>query len=532
MGIVHVVTIDPHASVGASFEQVPEEPSGELLLRMGGICKEYPGGVIANRDVTFELRKGEVHALLGENGAGKTTLMNLLYGLVQPDSGSIFLNGKAVTIHSPRDAIEHGIGMVHQRFMLIPQLTVAENVILGIHSGDLRIDWSSVERQIQELSEQLGLRIEPGAKVADIPLGMQQRVEILKALYRGASLLVLDEPTAVLTPREVEELITTLRRLVEEGRSIIFISHKLGEVLAVSDRITVLRDGQVVGTIHTKDTDRQTLARMMVGREVHLHKEGPPPARGGAAIELEGVCAHDDRGAQVMRNVDLVVYTGEILGIAGVDGNGQGELAEIITGIRKPTKGVVRIFGESINGKSTRDIQRLGVGYIPEDRDTSGLIHDFTVEENLVLEAYPFPPYSRAGFLRPSAIRRTARRLIETFSIKAPSPKTQARTLSGGNQQRIILARTLALSPRIIIAAQPTRGLDIAATEYVRHLLVEQCNKGAAILLISTELDEVLDLSERIAVLYDGQVMGIISRESFDIDRIGRMMTGTPLSSL
>lgn len=512
--------------------RLTEHAGGDILLEMENIQKEYPGGVRANKGIDLGILRGEVHALLGENGSGKTTLMNILNGLVKSDSGQIRMNGRPISIHAPRDAIDQGIGMVHQHFMLIPQFTVAENVVLGVPKDKTSGAFPAIERKVRDLSERYGFQIDTRAKVSDIPLGMRQRVEVLKALYRNAKLLVLDEPTAVLTPQEVGELIKILRHLVEEGHSIVFISHKLEEVLSVSDRITVLRDGEVVGTAFTKDVNHQILANMMVGRGVFLRIERPPSEPGPVAIELVHVSAHDDLGAQRLVDLDLEVHEGEILGIAGIDGNGQRELAEVCTGIRKPTEGSIRIFGEEVNGRGIRQFQRLGVGHIHEDRQSSGLILDFNIAENLVLEAYMFPPYAWAGLLRPEAIEENARHLIGTFSIKAPHPRVPARTLSGGNQQRVALARTLASRPRIVVASQPTRGLDVAATEYVRNLLVTQRTEGAGVLLISTELDEIFDLSDRIAVFYSGHIMGIVSRDAADVNTIGRMMTGTPLSEL
>ena len=509
-----------------------DRPAGAVRLQMEEIYKAFPGGVQANKGINLEVLKGEVHGLLGENGAGKTTLMNILYGMVQPDSGRIYINGRPITVNSPRDAITNGIGMVHQHFMLIPRFTVAENVILGLKEEKFHLDIPAIERKIRALSDHYGFKIDPSARVADIPLGMQQRVEILKELYRGAELLILDEPTAVLTPQEVDELVKILRHLAKEGRSIVFISHKLAEVLAVTDRITVLRDGELIGTILTRDADYPTLANMMVGRDVQERMELPPMTPGDAVIELDRVSAADDRGTQLLTEISLEVRSGEIVGIAGVDGNGQRELTEVISGIRRPLDGAIRILGVVTNGKGPRQLQRMGVGHIHEDRHASGLILEFNIAENLVLESYSYPPYARSGFLNPAAVHDNAKKLISAFAIKAPDYRTPVRTLSGGNQQRVALARTLASEPRVVIASQPTRGLDITATEYVRQLLIEQRSAGAAILLISTELDEVLALSDRIAVIYSGRLMGVVRRAEAEIFKIGQMMTGTPLTEL
>ncbi|MBN1284779.1 MAG: ABC transporter ATP-binding protein [Anaerolineae bacterium] len=495
-------------------------------VEMRSITKRFPG-VLANDGVDFEVRAGEIHALLGENGAGKSTLMRQLYGLYQPDAGAILIDGRPVTFTSPSDAIAARIGMVHQHFMLVPTLTVAENVALGLPSSrGLRLDLDVVSARIRELSATYGLDVKPDAEVWTLSVGQQQRVEIIKALYRGASLLIMDEPTAVLTPQEVNELFVTLRQMVADGRLIIFISHKLHEVTAISSRVTVLRDGRVVGTVNTADTNRNKLAYMMVGREIAAQPERPPVIKGEARLRLRGVCADGDAGLQVVCGIDLDVHAGEIVGVAGVSGNGQRELAEVIAGLRSCTAGAIEMDGQDITHAPTGARIKAGLAYIPEERMRDGTIKDFTVEENAILLDHGCPPFSQGVFLNFGTIADYAEHLIEAFDVKTPSRNTLLKSLSGGNIQKLILARELTRDPKVLIAAQPTRGVDIGATEYIHKRLVEQRAKGTATLLISEDLDEIRALSDRIAVMYEGMLMGVVDRDAATVEQLGLMMAG------
>jgi general nucleoside transport system ATP-binding protein len=502
----------------------PTEP----IVEMRGIFKRFPG-VLANAGVDFEVAPGEVHALLGENGAGKSTLMNVLYGLYAPDAGEIRMRGKRVSFSSPSDAIAHGLGMVHQHFMLVRPFTVAENIVLGQRSprAPLTEKRSVVHQRLRELSHRYGLAVEPDAEVWTLSVGEQQRVEILKALYRGAEVLILDEPTAVLTPQEVEELLTILERLAGEGKSIVFISHKLGEVLSASDRITVLRDGQVVDTVAAADTDKQALACMMVGRSVILtvHKEPAHPAE--PRLVIRGLQATSDRHLLALRGVDLELRAGEILGIAGVAGNGQTELEEVVSGLRHATAGRVQICGEDVTNRTPNEIGRRGLAHIPSDRYMMGLLSEFTVAENLVLQRIGDRPFTEHNWLHWDAIQAEAQQLVADYDVRTPSVETLAGKLSGGNAQKVVLARELARKPKVLLAAQPTRGLDVSAIEYVHRKLVEQRDAGVAILLISTELDEILSLSDRIAVMYEGRIVGVVDADGADVGRIGLMMAGS-----
>jgi simple sugar transport system ATP-binding protein len=492
-----------------------------FIVEMQSITKRF-GDLIANDHVNFHLYKGEVHALLGENGAGKTTLMRILYGLYHPDSGVINVKGQPVVIHSPKDAIQLGIGMVTQHFALVPPLTVAENVVLG-YQNSFVLNQTQIEESVAEAAQRFGLEINPKAIVRHLSVGQRQRVEILKALYRNAEILILDEPTAVLIPQEVEALFETLNRLKQEGLSVIFISHKLHEVTQITDRVTVLRDGKVVGTVNTADVTQKELAAMMVGRET-FGVSRPDTANNiqKPALELVNLCANDDKNLPVLKNVSLTVNEGEILGIAGVGGNGQKELAETICGVRPPTAGKILVEGQDVTGKSPSELTRAGLGRIPEDRH-EGMVVNLTVTENLVLEH--LDEFTRKGMLDHKAIRQYADELIQKFQIKA-RPNDITRTLSGGNMQKVLLARVLARQPKVIIAPQPTRGLDIGATDYVRQQLLEQRQRGAAILLISEDLDEILALSDRIAVIYEGEIVGTLPASEATPERLGLLMSG------
>jgi general nucleoside transport system ATP-binding protein len=507
-------------------------PSGRTRinsLEMRGITKRFPG-VLASDHVDFDVKSGEVHALLGENGAGKSTLMKILYGLYHPDEGEILINGKPVRISSPTDSINLGIGMIHQHFMLVPTLTVAENVALGLPSSrGLLTDLDRVSKRIVELADIYGLRIDPSAYVWQLSVGQQQRVEIIKALYRGAALLILDEPTAVLTPQEVDELFVIMKQMVKDGHGLVFISHKLHEVVEISNRISVLRDGRMIGTRPTSETTKQALANWMVGREVGFTPDRGQVECGTPRLQLKNVFCGSDRGTPGLRGVSLEVCSGEVLGIAGVSGNGQRELAETVAGLRKATGGQVLLEGQDVTNFLPAEITDRMLSYIPEERMRDGMIKDFTVAENMVLREHHKAPYSRYGFLNLGEISRHSDALIKQFRVKTPSRDTRAKNLSGGNIQKIVLAREIFRTPRVIIAAQPTRGLDIGATEYVREQLLEQRRKGVAVMLISEDLDEILALSDRIAVLYEGQVMDIVNREDATPEKLGLLMAGVHL---
>ena len=498
----------------------------DLALEVRGITKRFPG-VLANDHVHFALRRGEIHALLGENGAGKTTLMNIIYGLYRPDEGEIFVEGKPVEIRGPHDAIRLGIGMVHQHFMLVPVFTVAENLVLGaeITKGPV-LDLQAARRAVRELSEHYGLEVDPDAVVEDLPVGVQQRVEILKALYRQARILVLDEPTAVLTPQEVEDLFRVMDGLRKRGVSIIFITHKLKEVMAIADRITVMRRGKVVGTTTPAQTSEQELASMMVGREVLLQVEKGPANPGEPVLEVEDLWVEDERGLPAVRGVSFSVRAGEILGIAGVQGNGQTELAEALTGLRQPERGTVRLGGEAAPFQNPRFLIEHGMGHIPEDRQKHGLVLSESVADNLVLCTYYRPPFARRGVRQPRAILENARRLIQEFDIRTPGPEVPAGTLSGGNQQKVIVAREFSRPVQLLVANQPTRGLDVGSIEYIHRRIVEMRDKGVAVLLISAELDEILSLSDRIAVMYRGEIVATLDAAKATREQLGLLMAG------
>ncbi|MFN3928455.1 MAG: ABC transporter ATP-binding protein [Thermoflexus sp.] len=496
------------------------------LLQAVGIVKRFPG-VIANDHVNFSLRQGEIHAILGENGAGKTTLMNILYGLYHPDEGEIYIRGQPVEIRSPSDAIRLGIGMVHQHFMLVPVFTVAENIILGqeIRRGPF-LDLRKAVEEVRALSQRYGLEVDPEAPVKDLPVGVQQRVEILKALYRKANLLILDEPTAVLTPQETEELFRVMRHLQRQGVSIIFITHKLKEVMAVADRITVLRNGRVVGTLTPREADEAYLAALMVGREVMLTVEKAPARPGLEVLRVEDLRVRDDRGALVVNGVSFSVRAGEILGIAGVQGNGQTELIEALVGLRPVVSGRVFLLGEEITFQSPRSRTERGMAHIPEDRHKHGLVLPYSVADNLVLNTYYRPPFARGIQRQPQAVLQHARQLIALYDIRTPNPYTPTRSLSGGNQQKVILARELSRPIRLLVANQPTRGLDVGATEYIHRKIVEMRDQGVAVLLVSTELDEIFSLADRIAVMYRGRIVAMADRAEVSLQQVGLWMAG------
>ena len=500
--------------------------SNELVLEMRGIRKEFPG-IVANDDVDLDVRRGEVHALLGENGAGKSTLMNILYGLYKPDGGEIRVRGNPVSFSSAKDAIEAGIGMVHQHFMLIPVMTVAENIVLGtepVHAGIL-LDEGAAAGRVQELAKSFNFEIDPDARVDSITVGQQQRIEIMKALYRNASILILDEPTAVLTPQEASDLFEILRTLKREGISIIFISHKLNEVLEIADRITVLRRGKKIETVPREGATEESLARAMVGRDVLLRVEKPPPQPGDVLLDVKELRVVDDRGIEKVRDLSLSVRAGEIVGIAGVDGNGQTELIDAIAGLRRVESGSVEVAGRPLANASAREMFDAGLGHIPEDRQRRGLVLEFSIAENVALHDYAKPPDAKWGWLFPNRLVERARGLIREFDVRGGGPLTRAGTLSGGNQQKVVAGREIARDPKVLIAAQPTRGLDVGAIEFLHRRLVEERDEGRAILLVSLELDEILSLSDRILVIYEGEIVGEhgadVSEEEIGLEMLG-----------
>lgn len=497
----------------------------EAIVIMKGIVKRFPG-VVANDHIDFAVRAGEVHALLGENGAGKTTLMNILYGLYQPDEGKIYIQGKKVAIRLPRDAIGLGIGMVHQHFMLVHPHTVAENIVLGLSSAKFLFPVREVRTRVAELSEKYGLKVDPEARIWQLSAGEQQRVEIIKALYRGADVLILDEPSTMLAPGEVRELFANLRRMADEGRAIIFITHKLDEVMAISDRVTILRHGKVVANRNTSETNKRELTQMMVGREVLFYVERKPVRKGEVVLEVENLHALNGKGLPVLKGISFAIHGGEILGIAGVAGNGQRELIEVITGLRRAVKGRVSMLGEDVTNRSPGEIAENGVTHIPEERIRMGLIPNMSVGENLILKNYRRPPFSNWLFLNLPFIHERTERLISEYNIVTPSKETPAKLLSGGNIQKLILAREISEKPRLIVAAHPTCGLDVGVTEQIRRLLLEQRESGVAILLVSEDLDEIMQMSDRIAVMFEGNIGGIVDAGEAKVEEIGMMMMG------
>lgn len=497
------------------------------VLELRGITKRFPG-VLANDHIDLTLEPGEIHALLGENGAGKTTLMNILYGLYQPDQGEIFVRGQKVQIHSPGDAISAGIGMVHQHFMLIPVFTVTENVMLGEESlrfGDI-LDRGTAAEKISQISEQYGLQVDPQSYVRDLPVGVQQRVEIIKLLYRAADILILDEPTAVLTPQEADDLFKILHTLVERGKSIIFITHKLREVMDIADRITVIRRGQVVGSTTPAAADQRMLAEMMVGRAVKLEVDRTPPQVGEAVLQVKDLVVLDQRHHKSVDHVSFDVRSGEVLGIAGVQGNGQTELVEALTGLRPAQQGKVELLGQDISHATPRAITELGSAHVPEDRQRDGLILTFPVADNLVLNTYYQQPFSKGVVMQEKVILSSADQRIQDFDIRTPGSLTPAGSLSGGNQQKVIVAREFSRPIKLLIASQPTRGLDVGSVEYIHSQIMAKRDQGCAVLLVSSELDEIMALSDRIAVMYRGRIVDVLPAESATKETVGLLMAG------
>jgi len=497
----------------------------DSVLEMRSITKHFPG-VLASDHVDLTLHPGEVLALLGENGAGKSTLMNILVGLYRQDKGQIFVRGETAEIHSPRDAAVLGIGMVHQNFMLVDTMTVAENIILGMRDASFMLDIDGVSQRVEELARRYGLKVDPGASIWQLSVGEQQRVEILKLVYRGAEIIILDEPTAVLTPQETEELNGVIKSMIAEGKSAIFITHKMEEVMSFSNRVEVLRKGRVVSVKKTSDTSPQELAKMMVGRDVLFRIERHPCEKGEVVLSVDAVHADDNKGNPALRGVTLRIHSGEILGIAGVAGNGQRELAETITGLRPVSQGRVSINGEDMTNRTPLDMIRAGVSHVPADRIAMGVVGTMSVANNLAMKGYRNPPLVKRGIIRPRRIIEHALRLIDAFRIDTPGPQTEVKYLSGGNIQKTILAREIDACRGLLVAGYPSRGLDVGATEAVRKRLLEQRDSGMAVLLISEDLEELLSVADRIAVLFEGRVMGILDRDRADIQTLGLMMAG------
>ena len=541
---------DIMSNVPTAVEAENWDPKTMPVLKMVNITKRFPG-VLANDHINLEVMAGEIHALLGENGAGKTTLMNILYGLYRPNEGEIYVRGQKVEINSPKDALDLGIGMVHQHFKLVDVMSVAENVALGLPEYKFVLPMKEIKKRFLEIAEKYKLQVDPDAKIWQLSAGEKQRVEILKVLLRGAEILILDEPTSVLTPQETVELFKTLKTMTKEGLSVIFITHKLEEVMEISDNVTVLRRGRVIDTVETKNVTKEKLAKMMVGREVLFRLEKRPVKKGAPVIEVQNLEAFNDKGVKALRGVSFVINEGEILGIAGVAGNGQRELAEVITGLRKATGGRVLIFGEDVTNRGAHVVLEKGLAHIPEERIEMGIIPGMSVKDNMILHCYKRSPFSVHLFdaipqlsksltslkdktkwldnfvLNYNYIKKYAENLVDEYQIMTPSIETNAEKLSGGNIQKLILARELAHEPKIIIAAHPTYGLDVGATEFVRKQLLKERERGAAILLISEDLEEIFNLSDRIAVMFEGEIMGIVEPEKTTIEEVGLMMAGS-----
>ncbi|MFC3932753.1 ABC transporter ATP-binding protein [Streptococcus dentapri] len=502
----------------------------EIVIEMHNITKKF-GDFVANDYINLDVKAGEIHALLGENGAGKSTLMNMLAGLLEPTEGEILLNGKPVKLDSPSKSASLGIGMVHQHFMLVDAFTVAENIILGseVTKGAF-LDLKRATKEIIELSEKYGLAVDPDAKVADISVGAQQRAEILKTLYRGADILIFDEPTAVLTPAEITELLEIMRNLVKEGKSIILITHKLDEIRAVADRVTVIRRGKSIETVSVAGASSQQLAEMMVGRAVSFKTDKIAANPKNTTLAIKDLIVNENRGVPAVKGLSLDVRGGEILGIAGIDGNGQTELIQAITGLRKPKSGSIQIKGTDVTHLSPRQITEMSVGHIPEDRHRDGMILEMTLAENMALQTYYKEPFSHHGILDYGFINKNARRLMDEFDVRAASEQVSAGSLSGGNQQKAVIAREVDRDPDLLIVSQPTRGLDVGAIEYIRKRLVAERDKGKAVLVVSFELDEIFDLSDRIAVIHDGKIQDILDPEKTDKQELGILMAGGKLT--
>ncbi|HIX42265.1 ABC transporter ATP-binding protein [Kurthia populi] len=498
----------------------------EYVIEMLNIRKQF-GDFVANDNITLQLAKGEIHALLGENGAGKSTLMNVLFGLYQPEAGTIKVRGEEVKISDPNKANDLGIGMVHQHFMLVENFTVTENIILGNEPTALgTVNIKKAAKKVQQLSEQYGLNVDAYAKIEDISVGMQQRVEILKTLYRGADILIFDEPTASLTPQEITELIQIMKRLISEGKSIILITHKLKEIMEVSDRVTIIRKGQGIGTVTTAQTNPDELAEMMVGRQVVFKTEKTAATPKETILEVTGLNVKDNRGVDRVKDLSLTVRAGEIVGIAGIDGNGQSELIEAITGLRKISSGKVLLKGQELTGLKPRKITESGVGHIPQDRHKHGLVLDFPIGHNIALQTYYQSPISKGGIIDYKKIDKLAEKIIQEFDVRTPSASTEARALSGGNQQKAIIGREIDRDPELLIAALPTRGLDVGAIEFIHRRLIEQRDKGKAVLLISFELDEVMNVSDTIAVIHDGHIIDTVKPQETTEQQLGLLMAG------
>lgn len=499
----------------------------DYVVEMLNIRKEFPG-VVANDDITLCLKRGEIHALLGENGAGKSTLMSILFGMIEADRGKIKINGEEKQISNPNVANKLGIGMVHQHFKLVSNFTVTENIVLGREPKGLRLDLREASKKIEALSKRYGLNIDPDAKIEDISVGMQQRVEIVKMLYRDAEVIILDEPTAVLTPQEIQELGKIMKNLIHEGKSIILITHKLKEIKELADRCTIIRKGKTINTVEVSSTSREQMAEMMVGRRVSFQVEKQQSEPGKVVLKLESLCVLNQKKILGLKNFSIEVHEGEIVGIAGVDGNGQTELVEAVTGLRKVDSGSIYFVGESLTNASIRTRIAKGIGHIPEDRQKRGLVLDYTLEENMVLEVYHQKPFSNKGLLNKLAIRSYASQILESFDVRSGQGATSvARSLSGGNQQKAIVGREMELNPSLLVAVQPTRGLDVGSIEYMHKRLIEHRDKGKAVLLISLELDEILNVSDRIAVLNNGELVGVVKALHTNENEIGLMMTGS-----